>query len=148
MREILFKGKRINDGKWIYGYFYCHKGLKFYSIFPIDETPFYNGIPIIPKSLSEYEVEPNTVSQFTGLCDKNGTKIFEGDILKVPERVAQMDGGILNRLVGFDKGAFMDARYGGKHFNTYLWIETSHDCEVIGNVYDNPNLIVQAKTNN
>lgn len=66
MREILFRGKRVDNGKWVEG-FYC------------GDHPFINQSFIVIGSM-EYHVIPKTVGQFTGLTDKNGIKAFEGDI--------------------------------------------------------------------
>ena len=72
MKEILFRGKRVDNGEWVYGWYaplVCN-----------DKTV----IPSIKDSNgTTWRVEPGTVGQFTGLCDKNGKKIFEGDTVKL-----------------------------------------------------------------
>lgn len=154
-KEVLFKAIS-NKGNWIYGFYYCHKGLDEHFILPIDETPFYNGIPIIPKAISDYKVYKETVSKFTGLTDKNGTKIFEGDIVLTQEYSTRpfAKNAKRKRLIGvveyyeqkhYGKNVIYNNGYRVKIKNQGKYVcgawSDFYDCEVIGNIYDNPELL-------
>ena len=129
MREILFRGKRMDNGDWVYGY-YVHIG-------PVSCQRAYI-IPEYASSLYVNEVDPSTVGQYTGLKDKNGKRIFEGDVAKV---LQGKDKDIA--YVGFENGAFMLYPKTGNIYERTLWEYwyNDWDVEVIGNITDNPELL-------
>lgn len=133
MREILFKAKRKDNGEWIEGYYYKRiQGSKV-----VDAIEKYNGNI---GSIEYYEIDPETICQFTGLLDKNGNKIWEHDICSTDlERPYS--------IVVFRNGCFMyELNDGDKdYFDIMMPIEPLVDSdkytEVIGNVFDNPELL-------
>ena len=129
MREILFRGKRLDNGDWVYGY-YVHIG-------PVSCQRAYI-IPEYASSLYVNEVDPSTVGQYTCLNDKNGKRIFDGDIAKV---LQGKDKDIA--YVGFENGAFMLYPKTGNIYERTLWEYwyNDWDVEVIGNITDNPELL-------
>lgn len=129
MREILFRGKSLKDNEWTEGY-YCRYGWtgkeKDYII------PDYEG------AVWGVEVDSNTIGQYTGLIDSNGRKIFEGDVIQ--------DGNFeYNKYVveySTERGGFLPFAHGdgcGCCETATLWDSTCH--AVIGNIYDNPELV-------
>ena len=135
MREILFRGKRT-DGQWIYGGLLkvTYDGNTYNLIFA-DNFLFVFGEA---TAMEHACVDPATVGQFTGLTDKNGKKIFEGDVVKV---LQGKDKGIA--CVGFENGAFMLYPQTGNIYERTLWEYWYNDWEVeiIGNIHDNHELL-------
>lgn len=128
MREILFRGKRKDYGKWIEGY-YLHQNKRRF----VNETHY-----IVSVDGFYHSIDPSTVCQFTGLYDKKGRKIFEGDIVEGnseyftythPYGKVVYDGG--QYLISFDD-VLEDIECLG------AW---TNDVEIIGNIYDNPELL-------
>ena len=122
MREILFRGKRKDNGEWVYGY-YCRYG------YVTQEKTFI--IPDYASALYAIEVIPETVGQYTGLPDKNGKKIFENDIVKIKGKT---------RYIFYGSSGFRHTNY-GEYADTLEKVFTVVDCEVIGNIHDNPELL-------
>lgn len=140
MREILFRGKRVDNGEWVYGYFVKSDG------------QINNGKCFILPTVADFsygdngnririgcfvEVDSDTVGQYTGLIDKNGTRIFEGDILK------QKRYGISEAPFSVDWNAegagwyFIDA----DGHTDELWQSICNSCTVVGNIHDNPDML-------
>lgn len=121
MRKILFRGKTVKE-QWAYGLL-AHIGNAWY-------------ISNKAGVATAYEVIPSTVGQYTGLTDKNGTKIFEGDIV----RVFDVWCGGVKKVVWWESEASFKLSKDGK---TYLCLDTSIEkgCKVIGNIHDNPELL-------
>lgn len=123
-REIKFRGKDINTGVWRYGlYVYGHGGRA--CIEDIDDPWLIHA------------VDENTVSEFTGCYDKNSVAIYEGDIVR--KRVH--NGSIAKCPVVFDNGCFNCLWSGPNPWSKYLYSLIDSRIEVIGNIYDNPELV-------
>ena len=122
VREILFRGKREDNGKWVYGNLLQHPNGQCFVLVEIGGFKVFSVIPF-------------TVGQYTGLCDKNGNKIFEGDV------VAYRKYG--NLAVVWDDGAFQFMRKKAFYDLFYDLLEDINPsgCEVIGNRWDNPELL-------
>ena len=128
-REILFRGKRVDNGEWVEGY-YCGKVNKTFF------SPAEDSAQIIDKDLYWHEVIPETVGQYTGLTDKNGKKIFEGDILSYIDN----DDDVQYISVVFEECAFLIEDSG----ITDSDLLTGYVClglTVVANIHDNPELL-------
>lgn len=142
MREILFRGKEVRKGKWIEGY-YCHYD-------DIKDSGKDDCDYIVEKHNGEYfpfkEVITETVGQYTGLTDKNGKKIFEGDILQ-GTITSRWNKSLIRCEIVYKGDCFLAIE---KISNT-LWehkVRFSKDIEVIGNIHDNPELLKELQNGN
>lgn len=124
MREILFKAKRLDNGEWVY-----------WNKFGEYTEPFISEIDI-HSHVSEYEVDPETLGQYTGLTDKNGVKIFEGDVIAYTKRATATLDMTVYGTVFYDvtAGAFCVEQ----QFVSNAPLLADIKCEVIGSIHDNP----------
>lgn len=134
MREILFKAKRIDNGEWVEGYYLrdqYHIGGEDIIFYRKDSDRFtvYTNI-----------IDIETLCQFTGLCDKNGKKIWENDICdrkeKYPEVVKMTNGDWT-----LDYSYALGRDYGNSYCNLGFYVNERKCVEVIGNIFDNPELL-------
>ena len=134
MREILFRGKRIDTGEWIEGW-YCKQ---VFSRWPLKSC-------IIPSQLAEageishFAIIPETVGQYTGLTDIHGVKIFEGDIIESHFDELFPDLATTLIVVWNDYGWFGRDMEGNVDSLERKWV--SDFFEIIGNIHDNPDLL-------
>ncbi len=123
MRELLFRGKRTDNGEWVEG-FYLNRSN--------DKEDIHCIMEMFPATVGKRVVK-ETVGQYTGLMDRKGNRIFEGDIVKYDN----VDTNIY--YIGYTGGVYRlfypSGCYGVSVHNNYSYIE------VIGNIHDNPNLL-------
>lgn len=136
-REILFKAKRTDNGEWV-------EGLPGYDINgKITEIEVYKKV----FDCRIYEIDPNTLCQFTGLTDKNGKKIWENDIVLLREEIQDYEWKAVVKF-GNPNGKY---NWGWQlvpigecdmNKDILLWIDMEiANCEVIGNIFDNEDLL-------
>ena len=170
MCEILFRGKRKDNGELVYGYYaelpvgslgaaifsnddeiVCEDTASYIiKVFEKQHSNYSNGNPLLVIECENYEVIPETVGRYTGLTDKNGKKIFEGDMIK------PFDDEIDKMVVEFRHGQFLLCLYGERGYMAeYGWEESGNygcfeaeplssygdNIEVIGNIHDDPELL-------
>lgn len=125
MREILFRGKRVDNGKWITGYYFHYETCHEHFII----TDMSYDMPDMEQ------VIPETVGEYTGLTDKNGKKIFEGDIVESTNGMFDIDTTI--RKVVFFKGAWGLSDFNEEHFRAFVSMsEYVKSHKIIGNIHD------------
>ena len=148
MREILFRGKCTDTGRWYEGqYIHLHNTTYCFKE-DCDRDPDNDIHQIVFEKMTDWglpnrhlraDVLPETVGQYTGLKDKNGKKIFEGDIVTISSAAVCMTGIV----------EFHDCGFEVREGDTYecLWY-APEELEIIGNIHDNPDLLRGAEDGN
>lgn len=132
MREIEFRGKRIDNGEWVCGLPMYRNYIKQFTKHEWIDNLDNNRVKTYQTS-ADFQIEEKTLGQYTGLKDKNGTKIFEGDIVNM-----------LN-ITDYPMQIKWNKKWA--RFIFYNLVDKTEmnlfteQCEVIGNIYDNPELI-------
>lgn len=142
MREILFRGKIVESDEWVYGSYYglCRM---------TNKAGGFGYAHLIRQSNDEplYRVDPETVGQFTGLYDNKGTRIFEGDIVKYQPEDATVP--MYSRVEYFADKYNYSAFDLAEHDYEANGLQCAHEegigLEVIGTIYDNPELLEEEK---
>jgi uncharacterized phage protein (TIGR01671 family) len=135
MRETEYRGKRIDTGEWIYGgicqFEQYGTEIIYITIKPVNTPSKHTIDALFPAFV---EVRPETVGQYAGFKDKNGVKIFEGDVVRFMEDMLDSQD-IRDGEVVFKNGCFM------ADFPVTLEYLDDYDYVVIGNIHDNPELL-------
>ena len=134
-REILFRGKRTDNGEWVEGW--VTSQFKKHT-----EGELLTRIQSNVFGVGEHLVDTETVGQYTGLTDKNGKKIFEGDIIICKKEICGnfIDSCVEIGFVEMKHGAFGLHRKQGYYRPFKDWLE-DYEYEIIGNIHDNPELL-------
>lgn len=141
-REILFRGKN-KKGEWIEGYLSWGNKISYKNTNVCAGQAYFDGTDFY--TIESCVINPKTLGQFTGLTDVNGTKIFEGDIVAFEDVISTENGyseqGCRGKVVWDNETARFEVtnKLSAESYEV-LW-----ECEVIGNIHDNPELLEESE---
>ena len=129
MREIKFRGKRLDNGEWVYGYYFIEER-------DIEDGIIWRDIPQIQQRYGDhfqyFDVDLATVGQYTGLKNKNGKEIYEGDVVRL------FGGEYCQGYYEHDQTIVVKSAY------DIVAMEESENVQLLGNIWDNPELLKEA----
>jgi uncharacterized phage protein (TIGR01671 family) len=144
MREILFRAKSIQTGRWVTGYYFEDEDGKSYIGYmgkeryipdtrDWDMAEYYENNPTYNWVFVKEEVDPETVGEYTGSTDKNGTKIFEGDTVRVVYNTKEFE-----YIVVWDESesGFKATNCKENYGDNFQYLGCCDEIEVVGNIYD------------
>ena len=153
-REILFRGKRVDNDEWVYGFLRCRNYIDVWTPHTWKEEDGSTGEY---ATVETYQVDPKTVGQYIGLTDKNGKKIFEGDIIKAyfqpqnfknpPYAIGSVifENGTFKVVVHISKNSIEYKVFEKEDIAAYSiehnFLDRYYVLEVINNIYDNPEFL-------
>ncbi len=140
MRDILFRAKKLT-GEWVEGYYVMYStSIAYPYLYPNGE----HYIQTIPHNI-RFDIDPDTLCQYTGLDDKNNVEIYEGDIIRYVDEVTGKEK--TDEIEYNETHAAFCRLYKSEMGLQYLFINeaVANKCEVIGNLFDNPELLEAAE---
>ena len=142
-KEILYKAKRVDNGEWVYGLPIYKNHIRVFT-----EHEYEDGRKIKYSTTKDCQVDPKTMCEFTGLIDKNENKIFENDIVEYEDCPASdyyREDIIMNRgVIEFEDGAFFVTNRETVEMGDLVY-DGVMECSVVGNTFDNPELLEEEK---
>ncbi len=121
MKEIKFRGKRVDNGEWMYGYYYWDGKFPFIIVNNEDRYVFFGVIP-------------ETVGEYTGLKDKNGKEIYKGSLIKIVDEIFEV-------VWHFNRWVIKSVKTG--RIKEFRKIDVTAFYEIIGNIHDDPEMMEQ-----
>lgn len=138
-RQILFKAKRKDNGEWVEGFVFEFKN-KFYitEMAQTFMTAYYTEKSVVDFNMRAYEIDPETLCQYTGLTDKNGRKIWENDICEMV-----YDGVVNTYVIVWDKDELDFKGTNGKedYGLNFEYLGCCEEIITLGNIFDNADLL-------